>query len=238
MAYGVVDFAEVRMVNKSEEIKSYRISLQHLRMLQDGRYEEIKDGNKAGEKFLDDILLFSPKRITLKPNQMQVIRLAVKRGNDFASGEYRSHMLFQEEPSSEFKPENNIEFKAKNQNFTVTLRPLFGISIPVIITRGSLEAKVEIANINFKNSNNTISFDLLREGNKSEFGDIIILQKTFASEKEIGWLNNLSVFYPYKKRNIVINLSKQLVSGDKVIVKYVKKDNPDQIISQRKIDVQ
>src|SRR4051812_14773746 len=86
---------EVRLINKGNEVTTYRISFQHLRMNKNGSYEEITSAGK--ENFADDVVRFSPKQVTLKPGEVQTIRLMFKKPADLADGEYRSHLLMKEE---------------------------------------------------------------------------------------------------------------------------------------------
>ncbi|MFT6332099.1 MAG: P pilus assembly chaperone PapD, partial [Lentimonas sp.] len=62
---------EVKLINKSKETIIYRVSLQHLRMKSNGEYVEITPEEEASapEKFADSLLRFSPRKITLKPNE-------------------------------------------------------------------------------------------------------------------------------------------------------------------------
>jgi fimbrial chaperone protein len=226
---------EVKLINNSDEEITYRISLEHLRMDEDGSYKVINDNDsKAKEKFADQLLLFSPQRVTLKPHQVQTVRIMVQKPESLAFGEYRSHMLFKEEPPIYPKQNNNIEKNKNNQSkgkISIILKPLFGISIPVIVEHGKLNAMSDIKNVAINDSKNGkyISFDLNRDGDASLYGSIIISLQSGKNTKEykIGTLNNIAIFYPYLKRHIRINLDKLPANvgwNDSIIkVKYLTK---------------
>lgn len=220
---------EVRLINKGNETTTYRISFQHLRMEKDGSYKEITDKN-AKENFADDVVRFSPKQVTLKPGDVQTIRLMFKKPSDLADGEYRSHLLMKEEAPADFG--KNVEkINAKNdKKISVELKPLFGVSIPVVVTSGATTAKVEIKSASVAKGGKTIAVNLARSGNASVYGDLLatLTDKTTKKIYEIGGLSNVAVFSPYEERNVSINLTlpkgANLSNGTIEIGYYGKKD--------------
>lgn len=218
--------AEVRLINKSDEDVTYRISLQNLRMNENGVYQEVENGKAiAGENFAQDFIRFSPRRITLKPNQSQAIRvLFLDRG--LVDGEYRTHMLFREEPPLSLKNENNIEKKdVKDKKISIVLKPLFGVSIPVIFQKGNLTSAVEFTDISI--NKNQIDFTLKRSGNKSEYGDVEVLLKSKLTEKKIAELNGVSLLHPYESRKLFVevkdvDLSK--IDKSEILLRFTSKN--------------
>ena len=225
---------EVKLINKNDQPVTYRISLQHLRMDENGNYKEIAENEtNVQEKFADDLLRFSPRKITLKANEVQTIRVAIKKDASLADGEYRSHLLFREEPAADFKQANNVEAataKKDDKTISVVLKPLFGISIPVIVNNGKSEANSAIENLAIKSdekdkNKKLVAFDLTRSGNASLYGNVSVTfkQNKTGKEHDVGALNSLSVFYPYPKRNVTValNLPKDIKLTDGVLsVKY------------------
>ncbi len=244
---------EVKLINKSDETVTYRISLQHLRMNENGEYKEIAaEDTNVKEKFADDLLRFSPRKITLKPNEVQTIRIALKKSDTIENGEYRSHILFREEPSADFKQANNVEGAAKkdDKKISVVLKPLFGISIPVIVSKGDVKAISSIENLAVKTdpkdkSKKSLSVDLKRSGDASLFGNILVSfkQNKTGKEYDVGSLNAVSVFFPYEKRNASVNLElpKDVNLSDGVLnVKYVTRaedSNAKKILSQASLAI-
>jgi len=201
---------EVKLINRGNETTSYRISFQNLRMKKDGSYEEITSENKGEEKFADDLIKFSPKRVTLKPGETQTVRLVVGK-KPAEKAEFRSHLLFKEEAPADFG--NNVESKASdNKKISVTLRPVFAISIPVIVRNGELKSEVVIDNLVVKTDPKTkakqLSMQLNRTGQASVNGSVVVTlaQKVGGDKVEVGTLNNVSVYSPYPSRDVVVNL--------------------------------
>lgn len=243
--------SEVRLINRSDETTTYRISFQNLMMEESGSYKEIKPEDvKGDENFAHKLIRFSPRRFTLKPGEVQLVRFMVRKPKDLKIGEYRSHALFSEEASPDFG--NNIENQnKKSDNISVVLKPLFGISIPVIVTHGDVNAKVQITKAQIesdKRGKQLISMKLERSGDASLYGDIIATLKPNNSNKEyeIGSINGISVFYPYDKRNaqMKVNIPSNVNLKDSVIdIKYYKKDSgssshdKNQLLAQKQITV-
>ncbi len=229
-----VESQEVKLINKSNETVTYRVALQHLRMTEKGEYVEIAETeSNPKEKFADDLLRFSPRKITLKPNEVQTIRLALKKGDTSPDGEYRSHLLFREEPAADFKQANNVEADSKkdDKKISIILKPLFGISIPVIVNKGNVTATASVDNLAVKTdekdkTKKVLSVDIKRSGDASLYGNVLVKFKSNATGKEYnaGSLNAVSVFAPYAKRNVLVNLDlpKTVALSDGTLsVKYV-----------------
>jgi hypothetical protein len=192
----------VRLFNSSDSKKSYRISFQHLRMSEKGELVEIKNpSSKDKEKFVDDIILYSPKRVTLDGKSSQVIRLMLKKNPNLPAGEYRSHLLIAEEDDS------NKALLSKSENgkkISVEIRALLSTSIPVIVNNGAKNSKLEFGEISV--GENEILVELLRSGNSTIHGDVIAL----ANGKEIASISSISVFYPHNKRKISLKPKNKL----------------------------
>ena len=213
---------EVKLINRNNDATTtYRISFIHFKMTEDGRYETIKDGDVSNieEKFADDLVIYSPRRVTLKPNETQTIRLMLKNPSNIASGEYRSHLLFQEEAPADFG--RSIEKRPKGDNkLSITIKPLFAISIPVIAKVGELNGRVNIAKLEIQKPNKqngdkeSLLIGLARSGNSGAYTNIVatFTPKGSETKQEIGKMNGVAVFYPYPSRNVIIpiDVSKNL----------------------------
>ena len=92
---------EVVLNNIGSEPATYRISLEIKRMTVDGGLDEIAEENVTpAERAALDMIVFSPRRVTLPPNQPQVVRVGVRVPEGTPAGEYRAHMLFRAVPDA------------------------------------------------------------------------------------------------------------------------------------------
>lgn len=163
---------EVVLNNIGSAPATYRISLEVKRMTGQGGLEEIAETEvSATERAALDMISFSPRRVTLPPNQPQVIRVGVRLPEGIAPGEYRVHMLFRAIPDTVAATD---QVKAASGGVSVALTPIYGITIPVIVRVGDLTATATIgrAAIVDEGGQPHFAFDLVRKGNRSVYGDI------------------------------------------------------------------
>lgn len=188
--------AEVILNNIGEEPATYRISVEFRRMNEDGTLADVSEPS-AEEKAAEDMIVYAPRRVTLAPHQPQSIRIAARAPQGLADGEYRVHMLFRAIP-----PANPVADRAaagdspKGVHFQ--LIPVYGVTIPVIVRLGNLQATAGIANVRLEKAAGkpVVDLDLDRSGTRSTFGEVRVLkagvrdpiasQKAVAVYKEIG----------------------------------------------------
>lgn len=165
---------EVVLNNIGAAPATYRISLEIKRMTAEGGLDEIpEDAANAAEKAALSMIAFSPRRVTLPPNQPQVIRVGVRVPEGTAPGEYRAHMLFRAVP--DVVPATAAADEARS-GVSIALTPIYGITIPVIVRVGDLGATAEIGNawVSETADGPAFNFDLTRTGSRSVYGDIAV----------------------------------------------------------------
>lgn len=164
---------EVVLNNIGAEPATYRISLEIKRMTAAGGLDEIAEENAtAAERSALDMIAFSPRRVTLPPNQPQVIRVGVRVPEGTPPGEYRAHMLFRAVPDAAAAVPDPA--KPTTDGVSIALTPIYGITIPVIVRVGDLGAEATIgeARVGETADGPAFQFDLARTGNRSVYGDI------------------------------------------------------------------
>jgi hypothetical protein len=141
------------------------------------------------------MIIYAPRRVTLAPHEPQAIRIAARPPQGLPDGEYRVHMLFRAIPpanpvvKASAEPEKGLRFQ---------LTPIYGVTIPVIVRLGNLQATGGIANVQLEKKDGTqaVALDLTRTGSRSTFGEVrvmkagikdpIALQKGVAVYTEVG----------------------------------------------------
>jgi hypothetical protein len=167
--------AEIILNNIGDEPAVYRISVDFRRMREDGTLEEVDQPTAADQKAAD-MIIYAPRRVTLAPHEPQAIRIAARPPQGLPDGEYRVHMLFRAIPpatpvvqAAAAQPEKGLRFE---------LIPVYGVTIPVIVRLGNLQATAGIANVHLdrKDENAAVSLDLSRVGQRSTFGEVRVLK--------------------------------------------------------------
>src|SRR5437764_5884125 len=109
-------------------------------MTPDGQLANVADPT-AQEKAAADMIVYAPRRVTLAPHEPQSIRIAARPPKGLPDGEYRVHLLFRAIP-----PATPVAAQAnepvKGVHFQLT--PVYGVTIPVIVRLGNLEASAGI----------------------------------------------------------------------------------------------
>jgi P pilus assembly chaperone PapD len=212
--------SEVILSNIGDETATYRISVELRRMAADGRLEEVTTPSET-DKLTQDMIMFSPRRVTLVPNQPQSIRIAARAPQGLADGEYRVHLLFRAIPPS--KPVTDKPADApKGLSFAIT--PIYGVTIPVIVRLGQLEVKAGIANVQLdeKGGRPAVSLDLTRTGKRSTFGEVRVLKP--GVKEPIAVQRAVAVYTELGSRKVVVPIDDSF-KGDvrgPVKVQYVE----------------
>ena len=198
--------AEVVLFNQGAAPDTYRISLLRTGMNADGSITEIPDAPAGG---VDPVSLFrfSPHEVKLEPGETQVVRIALRLPDQLPDGEYRVHVRFIGLPPVE-PPKPKDPETAKG--LTAVIRPVFGVSIPLIYRKGDLHATASLASptLVHENGKPALSLDLGREGNASLYGDFkVFFRGADGVTQAVGELNGLAVYTPLASRHVTIPLN-------------------------------
>ena len=200
---------DINLANTGEDTATYAISIIQIRMKDDGGFETITEPD-PGQRFADSYIRFFPRSVTLGPNEAQVVKVQLTKTNELTPGEYRSHFYFRAIPKQ--KPLGEEEKVKDTTTISVTLTPIFGITIPVIIRVGESSAKVTLTDLSFQTVNDTIpkfSMTFNRSGNMSVYGDLAVDYISLQGKiTRVGIANGVAVYTPNAKRQFQFNLNK------------------------------
>jgi len=199
---------DLNLANIGEDTATYAISLVQIRMKEDGGFETITEPD-PDQRFADRFIRFFPRSVSLGPNEAQAVKIQLIRSNELEPGEYRSHFYFRSIPKT--TPLGEGEEPRDTTTISVTLKPIFGITIPAIIRVGESTAKVTISDLGFELVNDTvprISFVFNRSGNMSVFGDLSVDHiSTQGKITRVGVANGVAVYTPNTKRRFQFSLN-------------------------------
>lgn len=86
-------YEELNLANTGKDTARYVISLMHIRMKEDGGFEEIGQPD-SGDRIADRFVRFFPHSVVLGPGESQVVKIQLTKINELTPGEYRSHLYF------------------------------------------------------------------------------------------------------------------------------------------------
>jgi P pilus assembly chaperone PapD len=212
--------AEIVLNNIGDEPATYRVSIEFRRMDKDGGLSDVTTPT-AADKTAADMILYAPRRVTLAPHEPQAIRIAARPPQGLPDGEYRVHLLFRAIPpanpvvQASAEPEKGLRFQ---------LTPIYGVTIPVIVRLGNLQATGGIANVQLEKKDGTqaVALDLTRTGSRSTFGEVRVIKAGI--KDPIALQKGVAVYTEVNSRHMSIPLS-GAYKGDAagpVTVQYVE----------------
>jgi hypothetical protein len=214
---------EVVLNNIDDEPATYRISLELKRMTPEGGLETIDESNAtAAERAALDMIRYSPRRVVLPPNQPQVVRLGVRVPDGLPAGEYRAHMLFRAVPDAVAATPAS---ETAADRVSVSIKPIYGITIPIIVRVGDITAQAKIGNAWIEKDPETgasFNFDLARTGTRSVYGDIDVMKPGAA--KPLLSIRGIAVYAELAARKVSIDIPPELAEQLKgpVTIRYTE----------------
>lgn len=203
------------VMNGDSKPHTYRLGWKLMKMDDKGQYHDLpmEDGNPYS---VPNMVIFSPRQVTLAPGARQNVRLALRRPADLPPGEYRGHLMF-----SELLPEDAPKGDTP-QGPAIALKLKIGVTVPVIVRSGEIKTgdialgtpRVETE----EGGRQALRLDLSHApGHGSVYGQVLV--KTDANE-EIGVLNNVALYPEMDKRSVSIPLTRPVAAGTTVQVSY------------------
>ncbi|QTD57813.1 molecular chaperone [Parasphingorhabdus cellanae] len=215
---------EVILNNIGSETATYRVSLELRRMTAEGKLKDVsaEEANQV-ELAAKEMIRYAPRRVTLPPNQPQAIRLGIRPPQDLPDGEYRAHLLFRAIP----KAKAVTELESTSGGFTIALTPIYGVTIPVIIRQGNLQATAGIANARVETSGNgqAFAFDLSRTGDRSTYGEIRVRKQ--GESEPILVARGIAIYPEVERRKVTLPVPADIAAKLKgaISVEYYEPDN-------------
>jgi len=241
-----VNYATIRLINTEDETTTYRIVFIQSKMYENGKIERIDKPSDKEQRLTammaQDLIRYSPRQVTLPPNEEQLVRLQLSKPADLKEGEYRSRLLFQEIPQISDSQEASPEAR---EGFSIQLQVIYGVSIPVIVRHGETKVDVELTDFDLEISEEDgipieMSFEIKRSGNQSVYGDIEVKYiSEDGIERIIGRLRRVGVYTEINSREITLNLTNteniNLETGKIMVVYKQPPEQGNEILASQEI---
>jgi len=183
--------AELKLANLGSAPETYRISLIHLEMDDQGQFRETPLETAPGQVHPQDLIRYSPREVTLGPNEMQTVRVEVRKPADLPAGEYRINLVFRvvPPPNPDPPPVNG------SKNLSVQLTAIWGLAVPLIVRQGDTAAQVALVDPVLDAANHKLSFRITRSGNQSVYGTVTATFKPRSGpERTIAQLRSVAIY--------------------------------------------
>ena len=223
--------AEVVLNNIGDEPATYRVSIEFRRMNENGDLVDVATPTDADLK-AQDMIVYTPRKVTLPPHEPQAIRIAARAPQGLPDGEYRVHMLFRAIPPATpvVQPAGEAP---KGVQFKLT--PIYGVTIPVIVRLGNLQATAAITNVHLETTaaGPRVSLDLARQGTRSTYGEVRVLKP--GVKQPVALAKGIAVYTEVGKRHVSVAVAdayKATIAGP-VTVQYVETfDDGNQLLAE------
>jgi P pilus assembly chaperone PapD len=221
--------AEIVLNNIGDDAATYRVSVEFRRMNEKGEINDVTTPT-AADKLAEDMIIYAPRKVTLAPHEPQAIRIAARPASGIPDGEYRVHLLFRAIPPA--TPVVEPAEKPKGVQFKLT--PVYGVTIPVIVRLGALQATAGIADVQLEKNGATesVGLELTRSGTRSTFGEVRVMK---AGVKDpIAIQRGVAIYTEVGKRHVTIPVQQPFVgkAAGPVTVEYREiSDNGSNLIA-------
>lgn len=176
--------ATVGLYNRTTNAGEYEISIVDMVMAPDGGVHplgNLPEGVSAERLASASAMLrWSPRRVLLLGNEAQTVRIMARPPADLPDGEYRAHFMAVSVPQDVDQGFSIDEAVGGSDtatgNIGVTIRPRFGLSIPVIVRVGETTLEVGLTGTELVQSEQgpAIALTITRSGTRSAFGDVVV----------------------------------------------------------------
>ncbi len=215
---------EVILSNVGSDEATYRIGLELRRMTEDGQLVDVdeKDAN-AVEKAALSMIRYAPRRITLPPGQPQAVRIAARPGADIPDGEYRVHMSFRAIP----KPRPVTQAADKAEGIKINLIPIYGVTIPIIVRHGRIEATVAINDpkVVTGETGPELRLAMSRSGESSTYGELRVVRP--GSSEPVFMARGVAIYSEVGERRMQFPLSAEQAAQMKGQLRFEYREMPE-----------
>ncbi|MBI1402877.1 MAG: hypothetical protein GC147_06665 [Porphyrobacter sp.] len=228
--------ASVGLYNKMPVEGEYEISVTDMLMTDSGRIIPFNnlpaDADTSRVKTASDMLRWSPRRVLLLGSEAQTVRVMARPPADLPDGEYRAHFTVVSVPADDesLSIEDALGDEARTAGKVgVTIRPRFGISIPVIVRIGETTLDVGLKDFALVEgeAGPQVALTITRAGTRSAYGDLVI---TVAGEdKPLVVARGIGVYPEIDFRTLRLAVNPEfdlarLHSGMSVVATFVDDD--------------
>lgn len=223
--------AEIILNNIGEEPATYRVSVEFRRMTENGDLVDVTTPTDSDKK-AEEMIVYAPRKVMLAPHEPQAIRIAARAPQGLPDGEYRVHMLFRAIPPASPVAQPSGD-QPKGVQFKLT--PVYGVTIPVIVRLGNLEATAGIADVHLERNGDLpmVGLDLMRKGSRSTYGEVRVVKAGIRDP--IADVKGVAIYTEISRRHVSIPVlaNHRADATGQVTVEYIESyDDGTHVLAQ------
>jgi P pilus assembly chaperone PapD len=233
----------VYIFNQGNVPATFDVALIQRVMLNNGEIRAVADaGNDAALqplvgrlKSAQEFVRATPRRVTLAPGKGHTVRIRADLPPGTAPGEYRTHLTVTTIPPRDAGVTADQASSQRNDQLAFRITSVFGLSIPVIVRNGAVEAQGRIENARFDEAmlsldgvsaparTAVLRFDLRRTGTSSLFGNVEVRSKN--GRESLGLQRGIGVYPEIDQRSIQIPLRRTPKKGEALEITFTDEDS-------------
>jgi P pilus assembly chaperone PapD len=167
--------ATVTLTNRGDSTGTFETSWSELAMTDEGGLIKV-DGEPSWS--VRPYVRYSPRRVTLEPSGSQVIKIALRRDQEAAEGEYYSHFKVLTLNTEELADDSKETTSAANTNSGVTITARSAVAIPIIWRNSRAAPRATIESVDIDANANHLNIGVRRHGKLSVRGYLHVLGTT------------------------------------------------------------
>lgn len=218
--------AQVILSNIGDKEATYRIGIELRRMTAEGTLEAVeKEAANEREKAAMEMIRYAPRRVVLPPGQPQAVRISARPAPELPDGEYRVHMSFSGLP--DVTPVTEVDEAAEAGRLAIRLTPIYGITIPLIIRKGVMEAVAAISNprVDVGPNGPVLKLDMARSGTGSTFGEIRVVRP--GDSDPVFLARGIAIYPEIGERSLALSISVEQAAALKGPLRFEYRELPE-----------
>lgn len=213
---------ELNLANIGTDSARFIISVMEIRMKPDGSFERIAEPD-SGQRFASPHLRIYPRSVSVAPGESQMVKVQLLNTQGLDSGEYRSHIYVRAAPADKVAGAEATD----DNDISVKLTAIFGISIPAIVRIGGSDADISFSDATIINGDlqkPRLAVTMQRGGKMSSYGDLTVsCVSPKGKETQVGLVRGIAVYTPNTLRRFEMDLDMSKVGDAKdsrLLVRY------------------
>jgi len=164
--------AEVTLANRGDQTGTFEMSWSDLTMTSGGGL--VKHEGQAPWS-VQPYVRYSPRRVTLAPSESQIIKIALRPGQNIPAGEYYSHFRVLTLNSENLSPENP-DADEPGAAAAVAIEARTAVAIPIIWRNSPTTSSASIESVRMDRDANRLTVDVRRHGQLSVRGYLHVFE--------------------------------------------------------------
>lgn len=218
--------ATAHIFNRGDAPATFDISLVDRVMLENGEIrpaaEAAADPAAARLASAREMIVVSPRRVTLAPGRGQTIRIRVNAPAGGEAAEYRTHLTVTTLPPPRVGLTAEDAAARREGQLSFHVNSVFGVSIPLIVRPQAVTADGAIRNVRLAAGDRpALTFELARTGTASLFGNVEVRSRT---RGRLGNALGLGVYTEIGHRVISVPLQRVPARGEELEIAFTDDD--------------